>query len=94
MATYSSTAELRNMDLQDLLRDIRAHEATTAQRRLHIELKKEKNSALYRFERRYVARLKTIYAEKMTNKEISAPAAKEVLKPKAKTRTVRAPKKS
>lgn len=81
------------MSREDLVREIRTHEAAAAKLRLEIEMKKEKNSAKYRNERRHIARMQTVITEmgKVTTTE---KAPQKELKKTTKTRTVRAPKKS
>ncbi|TSC58720.1 MAG: hypothetical protein Greene041619_430 [Candidatus Peregrinibacteria bacterium Greene0416_19] len=64
MTTLSSTAELRNMQVADLERDVRAGRALVRKLRIGIEMNKEKDSARYRREKRQLARMLTILGQK------------------------------
>ena len=94
MATLLTTTELRNMTLEDLRHELQVHSAKAAKIRMDIELKKEKDTAKYRRERRAIARMQTVIAEKAAMKTAPEKMKKEELKKEPKTRTVRAPKKS
>ena len=77
MSSLTTTTELRTMSLEDLRREIRAHQTLTQKMRLQITMNTEKDTARYRREKRQLARMMTVLTEK--------------LKLKPKTATVPAP---
>ena len=64
MATLLSIVELRNMDLPDLLREVQSQRILVAQLRLGIGVGKEKDTAHYRREKTYLARMLGVVSEK------------------------------
>ena len=64
MPHIASISELRNMNLSDLNREAKGQYALTAKMRLGINMKKEKDTALYRKEKKQLARLMTVLNEK------------------------------
>jgi ribosomal protein L29 len=91
MATTLTTTELRAMSAQDLRRELQEHRQRAAKLRMDVEMKKEKDSAKCRRERRAVARIQTILDEKTRIAPGAGEKGKETLKKTAKPRTVRAP---
>ncbi|MBI1812174.1 50S ribosomal protein L29 [Candidatus Peregrinibacteria bacterium] len=61
MSTTLTIGDLRNMQTADLLREIRSHRMTLRKMRLGIHMKKEKDTAKYRREKRTLARMLTIF---------------------------------
>ncbi len=90
MATALTITELRKMTLEDLRREARELRTSVAKTRLDIELKKEKNAAKVRMQRRMLARMLTVLAEKVSGSTPGEKAEKK-LKTGQKTRTVPAP---
>lgn len=86
MASALTPTELRKMTAEDLHNEIHEHRALAGKTRLDVELKKEKNAAKAKTQRRAVARMLTILGEKERGED-----AKVELKKKSKTRTVPAP---
>jgi len=78
------------MSREDLMGELRTHQNIAAKLRMDIELKKEKNSAKYKAEKKQIARIQTVLA----SVPASQAAVQNELKKQPKTRTVRAPKKS
>ena len=66
MTKQTSITELRRMQIKDLLGEIRAQEHTVSKLRLGVKLRKEKDTAKYRGEKRQLARMCTVLAEKQT----------------------------
>lgn len=64
MATKISIKELKNMPIEDLLREIKEQSAVVAKLRLGVKMNKEKDSAKYKKEKKQMARMKTIINEK------------------------------
>lgn len=64
MAKTSATGELRAMQMPDLAREIKAQALLVEQLRLGVELKKEKDTAKLRRERRKYAQMKTEWTRK------------------------------
>lgn len=85
MASILTTTELRKMTADDLRSEIREHRAAASKVRLDVELKKEKNAAKAKMQRRSIARMLTVLAEKEQE------GGKLPLNKKSKTRTVPAP---
>ncbi|OGJ83217.1 50S ribosomal protein L29 [Candidatus Peribacteria bacterium RIFOXYC2_FULL_58_10] len=83
MTTETSTIELRKMQIPDLEKELRELTVSVLKMRLGIKLKKEKDTARYRLNRRQIARVRTILAEKQ----------RESLSVKGKTSTLPHPKK-
>lgn len=59
MTPKSTTTDLAKQSHDDLRRDVKHKRAQVARMRLHLELKKEKNSAAYRREKKEIARMLT-----------------------------------
>ncbi|ALM09412.1 MAG TPA: hypothetical protein DEB30_01315 [Candidatus Peribacter riflensis] len=66
MTKTTTAGELRAMQLPDLSREIKAQVLLIEQLRLGVQLKKEKDTAKLRRERRQLARMKTEWARKTT----------------------------
>lgn len=64
MAKNSQMNELRAMQRPDLLREIKAQELLVEQIRVGVELKKEKDTARLKRERRRLARMQTEWTRK------------------------------
>lgn len=56
--------ELLNMSVDDVRRDVREQRATVAKLSMGIRMGKEKNSALYKREKRQIARMLTVLTQK------------------------------
>lgn len=65
MTTHSSMDELKAMQMPDLLREMKAQELLVEKLRLGVALKKEKDTARYRREKRQFARMKTEWTRKI-----------------------------
>ncbi len=63
-SSTSTLGELLAMDIADLGRDLRQQRTAVAKMRMDIEMRKEKDTARYRRERRYLALLETAIARK------------------------------
>ncbi|OGJ59457.1 hypothetical protein A2635_03835 [Candidatus Peribacteria bacterium RIFCSPHIGHO2_01_FULL_51_9] len=79
MATSLSITELRNIDTVDLLREADSQRVLVAQLHLGLGVGKEKDTARYRREKKYLARMLGVISEK------------ESLKPPSGRRTVHSP---
>jgi len=66
--------ELLNMSVDDVRRDVREQRATVAKLSMGIRMGKEKNSALYKREKRQIARMLTVLTQK--RRSISSPTTK------------------
>lgn len=65
MAKQTSIAELRKMQVKDLQTEARSQQMTVAKLALGVKLRKEKDSAKYKREKKQLARIKTILTEKI-----------------------------
>ncbi len=96
MAIRTTLTELRNMQLPDLEKEIQQKRMSLAKMRLGLEMRSFKDSAVYRRDRKELARLLTILGEKHVAGAKDAPKAatekKTALKTKAKPSKVRAPR--
>ena len=81
MKSKTAMHELLQMDRKELQREVTALQTSLGQTRLSLEIKKEKNSANYRRDRRHLARLLTALGN---SPQVQLP------KPKS-SRTVQAP---
>ncbi len=87
MATHTSITELRNMQPADLEREAQNKRQTIAKMRLMLQMRADKDSAVYRGEKRELAQILTVLREK------KASAGEETaLKNAPKSRKVRAPR--
>ena len=82
MSVTTSIDELRSMQSSDLLRERKVIQAEVAGMRMGLQLKKEKDSARYRRERRALARIETVLSEKKQPSKSSKNAQKSLQKPK------------
>ncbi|MBI3331557.1 hypothetical protein HYZ99_01195 [Candidatus Peregrinibacteria bacterium] len=64
MSASVTTKELRNSQVTDLERDVRAQQSLVAKLRMGIKLQKEKDSAKYKREKKTLARMMTVLTEK------------------------------
>lgn len=71
MATHLSIAELRNMTVTDLLREVESERIHVAQLRLGVKVGKEKDTARYRREKKYLARMLGVISAKESLKTAS-----------------------
>lgn len=71
MATILSIAELRNMTVTDLLREVESERRCIAQLRLGVKVGKEKDTARYRREKKYLARMLGVISAKESLKTTS-----------------------
>lgn len=97
MASTTSAPEMRKMQMSDLLKEISDLRGSIAKMSMGLALRSEKNSAEFRRQKRSLARLLTIVAEKNTQepameKKASSPK-KTALSPRAKRSKVSAPAK-
>ncbi len=60
MPAKISIKELKNMPLEDLLREIKEQSSVVAKLRLGIKMNKEKDTAKYKREKKQLARMKTV----------------------------------
>jgi ribosomal protein L29 len=96
MATHSSITELQNMQTADLVREIHGKRMNIAKMRLGLTMGSEKDSALFRRERKELAQMLTVLRTKegkpgSTMAAESPKKAKAPLKTKAKNARVAAP---
>ena len=75
MAKIVSISELRNMPLDDLHREVREQELSVAKLRMGVHLNKEKDTAKYQREKKQLARMKTVWAEKQRSESTLATTA-------------------
>lgn len=87
MATHSSITELRNMQNSDLEREAQNKREHVAKMRMAIELRAEKDTAVYRREKKELAQILTVLREKKVPADVQTP-----LKTAPKSRKVRAPR--
>ncbi|MBI3619395.1 50S ribosomal protein L29 [Candidatus Peregrinibacteria bacterium] len=87
MSTTLTTSDLRNMQKEDLVREIRSHRMTLRKMRLGIRMKKEKDTAKYRSEKRTLARMLTI----LTTLQNRPKKTSTVLPKKASSSSISAP---
>ncbi len=80
MATLATVAELQKMTIPELLKEIRGQQALVRKMRMEITLRKEKDSAKYRNERKQLARMETA----LTMVRAGAPAVQKTAKPAPK----------
>jgi ribosomal protein L29 len=73
MATTLTITELSKMDTADLQREIAGQRMLVQKMRMGITMKKEKDSALYRREKKTLARMQTVLTRKMHEKPSSTP---------------------
>lgn len=92
MATHSTLTELRNMQAADLQKEAADKRMNIAKMRLGLELRSEKDAALYRREKKDLARILTVLQEKGQEGAASGQKAAEGLKTASKSRKVRAPR--
>jgi ribosomal protein L29 len=94
MATHSTLKELRNMQTADLRKEVEQKRVVVAKMRLGLEMRSEKDSALYRREKRELARILTVLGEKQGSEPAPAKATtgKTPLKKASKSRKVAAPR--
>jgi hypothetical protein len=85
MSENLTPAELRNMQVADLRREIAAQDGVVRKMRLGILMKKEKDTAKYRREKRLGARMKGILSEK--GKELQKKAKNPKVSPSARRAT-------
>ncbi len=64
MAHSLSTKEIRNMQVEDLQREMQTLQLAVHKMRMEIRLKKEKDSAKYRREKKTLARMHYVLGEK------------------------------
>ena len=64
MVALLSIAELKKMQVKDLLRELREQAALVAKLRLGIKMKKEKDTGKYRREKKQLSRMQTVLTEK------------------------------
>ncbi|MFA7682174.1 MAG: 50S ribosomal protein L29 [Candidatus Peribacteraceae bacterium] len=85
MANLLTMDELKNMQMKDLLREIREQSALVAKLRLGISMNKEKDTARFTKEKTQLARMHTVLTENMRRASSSTAT---------KSTTVSSPKKS
>ncbi len=79
MATATSTInDLLSMSVEDIQKDLRAQRLTVAKLRIDVELRKEKDTARYRRERRHLALLETVLSRKRAESLHSAASSSTV----------------
>lgn len=71
MAKLTSIAELRKMQIKDLIGEIRAQERLVSKLHLGVKLSKEKDTAKYANEKKQIARMRTVLTEKQTEELIA-----------------------
>ena len=98
MSSITTITEMRSMSLDDLRKEVRAHQTHVQKMRLQITMGTEKDTGKYRREKKQLARMLMVMGDKLTEAEDAkeskdAKDAKDHLKQKPKTATVAAPKK-
>jgi ribosomal protein L29 len=82
MTPKATTTELQKMNLEDLHREAKAKRATIARKKLHLELKKDKDSGSFRSEKKALARILTIANMKKGEALQKKPVSPKVSAPK------------
>lgn len=77
MSALTTIKELQNMTPVDLRKEIAAQDTLVVKLRLGVKLGKEKDSAKYVRERKQLARMKTVLAQKSIEKESAVSSSKE-----------------
>ncbi len=77
MTPTSAITELLKMNPEDLHREAKGKRASLSRKRMHLELKKDKDSASYRREKKELARILTV-----TNMRKAEPLQKKPVSPK------------
>lgn len=94
MATHTPPSEMRKMQLSDLRSEVSDLRASIAKMRMGLSLRSEKDSAEFRRQRKTLARMLTVMAEKEMSEPSKTPATKKTgLNPRAKRSRVPAPAK-
>lgn len=83
MSPKTTVKELKNMQVEDLRREERAKRNEVAKLHMGITLGKEKDTAKYKREKKHIARIKTIAAEKRQS-ELQEKAKDTTVSPPAK----------
>lgn len=86
MASHTTATELRNMQVKDLQKEITSQKAEVARLNMAVTMQKEKNSAKYKHEKKQLARMETVLAEKLSQELLSAPKKSTVSAPKSSTK--------
>jgi len=81
MAATLTMDELKNMNLADLKREIREQSAMVAKLRLGISMKKEKDTAKFKREKKQLARMLTVLTQKTVDAAAPAAGAKDTAQP-------------
>ena len=95
MSSLTTITEMRSMSLDDLRKEVRAHQTHVQKMRLQITMGTEKDTGKYRREKKQLARMMMVLGENSmrTTAENGEKASNVQLKQKPKTATVAAPKK-
>lgn len=67
MQAKRTIKELKTMPLKDLQRELKEQAVKIKKMKIGIDLKKEKNTGAYKMERKKLARIKTVIAEREKN---------------------------
>lgn len=82
MTPTSAITELLKMNVEDLRREAKAKRASIARKRLHLELKKDKDSGSFRREKKDLARILTVANMKKGEALQKKPSSPKVSAPK------------
>lgn len=83
MTPTSAITEFLKMSPEELHREVKTKRASIAKKRLHLELKKEKNSAAFRSEKKDLARMLTVANQKRPQPLQKKPSSPKVSAPKS-----------
>jgi len=76
MSAKLTITEFRNMQMDDLMRELKEQNILVAKLRLGIKMNKEKDSAKYRREKHQIALIQTVLTEKK-KETVSVPSPKK-----------------
>jgi ribosomal protein L29 len=89
MATHLSAKELRNMQTEELQKEVMSKKLLVSKMRIDVQIGSEKDTARFLREKKEFARLMTVLTERMKTEKKAAPAG---LKKVAKASKMSAPK--
>lgn len=91
MATHLSSKELRNMQMDDLRKEISEKRTVVAKLQIDVQMRSEKDTARFLREKKELARMLTIANEKSASADATADKPAPALKKSSKKATVPAP---
>ncbi len=87
MTHHVSTAELKRMSVQELLKEVYVRRAECAKMRIGLKVQSEKNHALYSVKRKEIARMLTIIGQLQAGTAASVSAKPVTASPSQTTKT-------